>query len=190
MASISTEFTEKFESIFFIRKTTNPKIFFVAYFYSKWHNVCISIASELGKRTAALFIVEPNFDSAFWRKNNSVKAFNTRDEADLTFLFLSSYFLVKLYNFLWSDSETIIGQKNDRKVLIKREMMHFLYCTVWEFYSSFFPFLITHPNFLFFKKCLVTFNKYFMIKNFYEEIICEKYWNIYKSKSYYEKWCK
>ena len=148
MASISTEFTEKIES-FLEKKLAIPKYFLLHIFDSKWHNVCISIASELGKRTAALFIVEPNFDSAFWRKNNSVKAFNTRDEADLTFLFLSSYFLVKLYNFLWSDSETIIGQKNDRKVLIKREMMHFLYCTVWEFYSSFFPFLITHPNFLF-----------------------------------------
>ena len=95
--------------------------------------LCTSLLPQNWAKEQQHFSVEPNFDSAFWRKNNSVKAFNTRDEADLTFLFLSSYFLVKLYNFLWSDSETIIGQKNDRKVLIKREMMHFLYCTVGLF---------------------------------------------------------
>ena len=108
-------------------------LFLLHIFDSKWHIVCISIASELGKRTAALFIVEPNFDSAFLKEKQFRKSF--QQEMKLTWLsFFYPLFLVKLYNFLWSDSETIIGQKNDRKVLIKQEMMHFLYCTVWELF--------------------------------------------------------
>ena len=108
-------------------------LFLLHIFDSKWLIVCNSIASELGKRTAALFIVEPNFDSAFLKEKQFRKSF--QQEMKLTWLsFFYPLFLVKLYNFLWSDSETIIGQKNDRKVLIKRKMMHFLYCTVWELF--------------------------------------------------------